>query len=452
MSPHLIRVAVIALLPASGTATLLSTREGTGSRRPRQTSRFRQAFAVGIALAGLPGPATGLAAGSHVRFEVDLRAGESAATARIAVRQDSGALREIALDRALVRNIAGDGRITVENDRLRWVPPATGGILRYKVALSHRRQGARVVGHDAWVGTNFAVFRGEDAFPIRSWRRARGSSLNGELAIRLPRNWALVTPYPSDARGRLTIMNPGSRLPRPVGWITAGDLGIRRDRVGDIVISVTAPRGLRMERVAMLGILRWTLPQLVPQLTTVQSRPHRINIVAAGTPMWLGALSGPNSIFVHADRPLISENGTSTIVHEMVHVLLADLATPPDQDWIDEGLAEFLSLRAMRDSGTISSIRYDATIAEFRRWGGSVQSLRTSSASGPVTARAVTLFHDLDAELRAASHGRQSVAMLILKLMQSTQRADLELLRTGAQRVLGKPARALAATAVPGFK
>ncbi len=70
--------------------------------------------------------------------------------------------------------------------------------------------------------------------------------------------------------------------------------------------------------------------------------------------MWLGALSAPNSIFVHASRPLISENGTSTIVHEIVHVLLMDLKTPRDQDWIDEGLAEFLSLRALKDSGTIS--------------------------------------------------------------------------------------------------
>ncbi len=415
MSPHRIRVAILALLLCCGRATALP-------------------------------------AEIQVRFEIDLSAGESLTTARIAVRQRSGALREIALDRALVKDVAGDGQVTVENDRLRWVPPASGGSLRYKIALSHRRQGSYAAGNDAWVGKNFAIFRGEDAFPIRSWRRAKGSSLTGELKIRLPRGWALVTPYPSDGRGHLPIRNPGSRLPRPVGWITAGDLGIRRDRVGDIDISVAAPRGLRMERVAMLGLLRWTLPQLVPKLTTVQARPRFINIVAAGEPMWLGALSGPNSIFVNAERPLISENGTSTVVHEMVHVLLADLATPPDQDWIDEGLAEFLSLRALRDSGTISSTRYDATIAEFRRWGGPVQSLRTTSSTGPVTARAVTLFHDLDTELRAASSGRQSIATLVHSLLRSTQHGDLESLRKGARQVIGKPAVALAAAAVPGFE
>ncbi len=398
------------------------------------------------------GRATALAGDIQVRFEIDLGAGESITTARIAVRQGGGALREIALDRALVRDVAGDGQITVENDRLRWVPPATGGILRYKIALSHRRQGGSAAGNDAWVGEDFAIFRGEDAFPIRSWRRAKGSPLNGELRVRLPRGWALVTPYPSDERGHLPIRNPGSRLPRPLGWITAGDLGIRRDRVGDINIIVSAPRGLRMERVAMLGLLRWTLPELVPQLTTVQARPRYISIVAAGKPMWLGALSAPNSIFVNAERPLISENGTSTVVHEMVHVLLADLATPPDQDWIDEGLAEFLSLRALRDSGTIGSTRYDAAIAEFRRWGATAQSLRTTSSSGPVTARAVALFHDLDAELRTASSGKQSVATLVRSLLLSGQRADVELLRTGARKVIGHPAVALTVTAVPGFE
>ena len=139
------------------------------------------------------GRATALAGDIQVRFEIDLGAGESITTARIAVRQGGGALREIALDRALVRDVAGDGQITVENDRLRWVPPATGGILCYKIALSHRRQGGSAAGNDAWVGEDFAIFRGEDAFPIRSWRRAKGSPLNGELRVRLPRGWALVT-------------------------------------------------------------------------------------------------------------------------------------------------------------------------------------------------------------------------------------------------------------------
>jgi hypothetical protein len=404
-----------------------------------------------LVVVGLLDQGQALAADIQTRFELDLIAGESVTAARIVVRQNDGALREIVLDRVPLRNVAGDGQITFDKDRVRWVPPAAGGTLRYKIPLSHSRQGKNAAGNDAWVGEQFAIFRGEDAFPVRAWRRRKGAELAGELAVRLPGKWTLITPYLPDAAGRLPIRNPGSRLPRPIGWIMAGDIGTRRDTVADIEITVTAPRGLRMERLAMLGLLRWTLPQLAPQLTTVETRPRYINIVAAGKPMWLGALSAPNSIFVHADRPLISENGTSTVLHEMVHVLLADLDTPQDQDWIVEGLAEYLSLRALKDSGTISAQRYEAALSDFRLWGGSVTSLRTTSSAGPVTARAVTIFRDLDTELRRASGGKQSLAMLVRKMMQTARRADLGALRSAARKVIGQDARALAPSAVPGL-
>jgi len=395
-------------------------------------------------------PQSALAA-AHLRFELDLRPGESSTAARIIVRQDSAALREIVLDGARLQKATGDGEIVLKQGQLRWVPPATGGTLRYQVTLSHSRQGKNAAGNDAWVGEQFAVFRGEDAFPIRAWRRSKDSGLTGELLVRRPDNWRLITPYLPDALGRMAIRNPGKRLARPIGWITAGDLGTRRDTIADIEITVTAPRGERMERVGMLGLLRWTLPQLVQQLATAESRPRYISIVAAGSPLWLGALSAPNSIFVHTDRPLISENGTSTIVHEMVHVLLADLDTPGDQDWIDEGLAEYLSLRALKDSGTISAVRYEATIAEFRRWGSAVTSLQTTSSTGPVTARAVTVFADLDTELRKAGRNGQSLAVVIKGLLESTRRVDVATLRLAARRVLGRHSLALAPAAVPGL-
>lgn len=374
--------------------------------------------------------------------------------ARIVVRQGDGALRELVLDGARLEKITGDGKIVVDRNLIRWVPPAKGGTLRYQVPLSHRRQGRNSTGHDAFVGDRFALFRGDDAFPVKSWRRTRGRSLEGELAVGIPRNWTLITPYLPNALGRLPIRNPGTRLPRPIGWITAGDLGTRRDVIAGIEITVTAPRGLRMERVAMLGLLRWTLPELVPLLTPPDGKPagpRYINIVSAAEPLWLGALSAPNSIFVHADRPLISENGTSTVVHEMVHVLLADLDTPRDQDWIDEGLAEYLSLLALRDSGTISALRYDTTIGAFRRWGDQAKSLRTAASSGPVTARAVAIFHDLDGELRKATGGQQSVASLVRRFLASGKQANLASIRAAASQLTGKPPRALAAARVPGL-
>jgi hypothetical protein len=403
-----------------------------------------------LCLAGLLAQPPAFAAEVLLRFELDVTAGKSLAAARIVVRQGDDALREIVLNSSRAQNFSGDGQITVDKGVVRWSPPSGGGTLRYRVELSHGRESGNSTGNDAWVGERFALFRGENAFPIRSWRRVKGSTLRGELSVGLPKDWSLVPPYLSDGLGHRPIHNPGGRLPRPIGWIAAGELGTRRDDIGNIRFSVTAPRGLRMERIAMLGLLRWTIPQLVPALGGATG-PRHINIVAAAEPMWLGALSAPNSIFVHAQRPLISENGTSTIVHEMVHVLLMDLETPRDQDWIDEGLAEFLSLRALKDSGTISELRYDAAIASFRRRGGPVKSLRTKSSKGAVTARAVTIFHDLDAELRQASKGKQSVATVVNGLLRAKKPADPATLRAAARTIIGKPSRALAPAALPGL-
>ncbi|HMS57205.1 MAG TPA: hypothetical protein PKA49_00005, partial [Tepidiformaceae bacterium] len=80
--------------------------------------------------------------------------------------------------------------------------------------LSHRRQGQNAAGHDAFVGKQYALFRGDDAFPVTSWRRAKGSTVEGELAVDRPRNWALIPPYLPNTLGRLPIHNPGRRLPR----------------------------------------------------------------------------------------------------------------------------------------------------------------------------------------------------------------------------------------------
>ena len=50
-------------------------------------------------------------------------------------------------------------------------------------------------------------------------------------------------------------------------------------------------------------------------------------------------MSGPGSLYVHADRPMISENGTSTMLHELVHVAMGVSGSAHD-DWLVEGLAE----------------------------------------------------------------------------------------------------------------
>src|SRR5690606_33115557 len=105
------------------------------------------------------------------------------------------------------------------------------------------------------------------------------------------------------------------------------------------------------------------------------------------------------------------------LLHEVTHILLTPLDTVRDQDWIDEGLAEYLSLRALGRSGTISASRLEAAFAGFERRGRDVKSLRTAAAAGAVTARAVIIFRDLDREIQKASGNRQDLTDLVTALM-----------------------------------
>jgi hypothetical protein len=74
-------------------------------------------------------------------------------------------------------------------------------------------------------------------------------------------------------------------------------------------------------------------------LRKVAPLPERLIVVGAGDPMWRGGLSAPNSVYLHADLPLISADGTSPLLHEVVHVMLR-ARSGAGGDWIVEGLAE----------------------------------------------------------------------------------------------------------------
>lgn len=331
------------------------------------------------------------------------------------------------------REFSGDGRIRRDGEWLAWEPPADGGELRYRVELAHRRAGG---GFDAWVDRDWAILRGEDAFPPAASRTRAGARSTSRLLLTLPAGWRAETAYPRAAQG-WAIDNPGRRLQQPLGWIAAGELGIRRDVVEGFRIAVAAPRGHGVQRIGMLALLRWSLPTLAARLDLA---PRRLLVVSAGDPMWHGGLSGPGSLFIHADRPLLSENGSSTLLHELAHVL-APVPAAAAADWIDEGLAEYLALRVLRDSGSISARRFGSSLDGYRRRGRGVERLAATQANGAIMARAVAVFADLDAELQACSDGQQDIYTLARQLMDSSVPVDGDGLRAMAMRLCSRPLR-----------
>jgi len=165
--------------------------------------------------------------------------------------------------------------------------------------------------------------------------------------------------------------------------------------------------------------------------------------------MWRGGLSGPRSLFIHAERPLISENATSTLLHEIMHVALGGGADE-GMDWIVEGLAEYYSLAILHRSGTISERRYAAAMKKQTEWGLSVSNLCESVSSGATTARSVAVMSDLDKEIRAISDGRKSLDDVMVALAASEKDITLGELAAIVRQITGAEPDALSRSNLPG--
>jgi predicted metalloprotease with PDZ domain len=187
-------------------------------------------------------------------------------------------------------------------------------------------------------------------------------------------------------------------------------------------------------------MLNWNLPRfrrIIPHM------PKRLLIVSAGDPMWRGGLSGPNSLFLHSDRPMISENGTSTLIHELMHVTNR-LKAESGSDWIVEGIAEYYSLKIMWRSGTITERRYQQALQKLEKWGLEAERLDVDRSSGPVTARAVGVLRKLDREIHAKTKQEKSLDEVVERMTLLKQKVSLQRLRKAVVKVMGEPAEALA--------
>ncbi|MEN0107141.1 MAG: hypothetical protein AAGC84_12045, partial [Pseudomonas sp.] len=232
--------------------------------------------------------------------------------------------------------------------------------------------------------------------------------------------------------------NPSRLLDRPTGWILAGKVGTRRAKLGETEVTVAAPVGAGMRRMDVLTMLTFVWPQVQ---AVFPRDPAKLLVVGAGNPMWRGGLSASNSLFMHADRPLVSENGTSSLVHELVHVF-SRIRDTDKSDWISEGLAEYYAIELVHRAGGMSEERYEVVNADLKKWSRKVVSLRGDSVSGRTTARAVLLLQELDREIRKATGNKRSLDDVSRGLMRMDGVSTKEFIGV-AEDVLGGPSKVL---------
>ncbi len=379
----------------------------------------------------------------HYDIAPDARRGEFRLALK--VRQPSHLLREVRFnfDPKRLRDFEADGELDVEDGGLRWFVPASGGTLRW-TAAGRQQRGDN--GYDAWLDDGWGLLRAERLIPRAETRTRKGAHSKTTFQFELPGDWSAVTQYPQ-RDGRFLVDNPERRYDEPSGWMVLGRLGVRIDTIAGTRVLVAAPEGSGLRRLDILAFLNWTLPE-VGRL--VETMPPRLTVVGAGEPMWRGGLSASDSLYLHADRPLISENGTSTLLHEVMHVALG-VRSEPGFDWIVEGLAEYYSLELLRRAGGLSAPRFARALDMQRNWSKDADILCRDPSTGPRTARAVIVLAELDQEIRRASGNERSLDDLTARLLASpSQRLDLDVLLEAAETLLGEPPDSLASDKLPG--
>ncbi len=386
------------------------------------------------------------AIGDHVysiTYTVTLNPDEGSAQVELALVQPQHLLRELSFDLSdSVAATDADGDWEREDGRVVWQPPVAGGSLHWTVKLAHRRNDK---GYDALLSNEWGLFRGEDLIPRARTRTLRGAESQTRLIFATPDDWSVVTPYPSEA-GAFQINHPNRRFDEPRGWMLAGELGVRRETVAGVQLAVAAPQGNDVRRLDTLALLNWGIPEIA---NFVPNMPERITVISAGDPMWRGGLSAPQSLYIHADRPLISENGSSTLLHEVMHIVLG-IRGETGYDWIVEGIAEFYSIEVLRRSGAITERRFERAMQRQHEWAETADSLCQPHSKGATTALAVTVFAALDQEIRDATENAASLDTVAAELATTPEPINLDLLLRIVESITPEKTEALNIENLPG--
>jgi len=360
----------------------------------------------------------------HAAVELELK-GEQLPS-KVVLRADAGRYR----------NFRSNQPLEVGAKEIVWRPQGKQSSLRYEFTVKHQRSSGS---YDSYISRDWALFRGDKLTPSTRVTAARNLHSRTTLEFVLPDGWSVVTPYVSAGERSFRIEDPTRRFDEPAGWMLVGKIGVRSERIQQVNAVIAAPEGESARRQDALAFINWNLPKL---LDVFPDFPKRLLIVSAGDPMWRGGLSGPASIFLHSERPLISENRTSPLLHELVHVALG-IRGDHESDWIVEGLAEFYSVQTLRRSGGIGQKRYEQAMDNLKRWARRAPTLFAESSTGPTTARAVLVFQQVDAEIRSLTGGAASLDDVARRLAADRGEVSLIQLQEIAQQVAGKPLQSL---------
>lgn len=326
----------------------------------------------------------------------------------------------------------------VKDGKATWHPEPPSATLKYQFVIDHQRASES---YDSRVTEDWAILRSDQLIPPIAATAEEGLQSRASLTFDVPRGWSMAAPYRQREDDSYQLRDPGRRFIRPKGWLILGKIASRQDHIGKVRARVAAPRGQDIRLQDTLAFLNWTLPEINKVFPDF---PSRLLIISARDPMWRGGLSGTRSLFMHGDRPLISGNRTSSLIHELVHVATG-IRGDDESDWIVEGLAEFYAASILHRTQAMSDKRYEETLDELAEWGEEAEGLLTDRSHGAITARAATLMHQVDQEIREATGGTASLDDVARQLADARNPVRFEDFKALAETAAGTELKSLKA-------
>lgn len=407
-------------------------RLGTLSGSPLRNVGMRTiAFTALLLALGISMPASASTYEAKYKAEFQPAKGVIAVELRIHGEQLPSRIR-LRIDPDRHKHFRSTDKLEISREEVTWRPRGNFSRVSYEFTVNHRRSAN---GYDSLMSEEWALFRGDRLVPRLRVTARPGLTARTTFEFVLPEGWSIATAYAPHGTATFAIDDPKRSLDRPLGWMLAGKIGVRADKIGHVQATIAAPVGESARRQDTLAFLNWNLPYL---LEVFDDFPARLLVVSAGDPMWRGGLSGPSSMFLHSDRPLISENRTSTLLHELVHIAMR-LRGDAESDWIVEGFAEYYSVETLRRSGGISERRYNQALADMHHWAKRAPTLFKKSSKGATTARAVLVLVAADREIREKTNGRKSLDDVARALAKDGGEVSLMRLQKAAAEVVGRP-------------
>ncbi|NJK88714.1 MAG: hypothetical protein HC923_04485 [Myxococcales bacterium] len=360
-------------------------------------------------------PAT---AGAKVefRYDITIKPVERVALVEMVVRQDAVGLESMRFHIDPDRHVGFEGDGTVASDGpayVVWDLPADGGKLTWTARIDHLRE---PTAYDARIASGWALFRGSDIVPPAASRVTEDATSTARARFDLPNKWELVSRHEPMDDGFVRLEDENRFYKRPSGWMMVGKLESMTFEVAGTAVKLATSPKLGLHLTDLRSFLRWTLPSFRDLLGEL---PKTLVVVGSGDPMWRGGLSGPNSLYLHRDRPLIDSDSTSPVLHELTHVFMG-AKSGPGGDWIVEGLAEYYALEVLTRSGGITKEERDEAMERLKRRGRKVDSLDVEHSRGRITARATAVLDRLDRRIRELTNGAKSLDDVLRALLEQT--------------------------------